>query len=142
MLHYPIQQWSNDKTLVFQIRQEHIIVILSIMKLFSFFRIRIRSSLLVDNYKKLFLFGRLVFLDEHNFFFSLCWIRLVGKYKKLNSETKKLSEKLNQQSPWNIRIFFILCLISCHSRVWGNFLFYNLISTHPEIWGKKSFGKV
>ena len=39
---------------------------------------------------------------------------------------------LNQQSYQSIRIFFILCLVSIHSRVWESFSFYSWSAVIPK----------
>ena len=75
LAYYSITQWQGfglvKQMLIVQICLEQFILILSIIKFYSFFCKRIRNSLLFDNYKKLFSFGKLeFFLTRARFFGS------------------------------------------------------------------------
>ena len=116
-----------------QIYLEQLNVILPLIRFFSFFCASIRKQffstrncLLLDNYKKLFSFGKLVFSGKLGVFLSLGSAKCTNKYNKLlfgknqgkhfisHLGLERLLGRLNQQSFQVMRNFYILCLISSY----------------------------
>ena len=84
-------QWQGfgfiNQTLLVQIRLEQLLVIQSIIKFLSFFRESIRNSMLFNNCKRLFSFGKLVLFQTGASFFFISRLGLESLLGRLNRQS-------------------------------------------------------